>query len=311
MRSLPHWCPLSWLALASPAQAATYTVSEESDWYFEVESDDTSVVIYGNSNRACQESGPDPMLWLYDLSGTQVAFNDDGNHDSTDQCVSAMLTATLDTGVYRLRAGYFPQQNGIGYDGGEFTLVTDQTLATGFNTWNGVKFTYTPRYIEQTIDVSSYAGEIDSIVVTPLVRRTYDVNDYVSTQYAAYDASGSLLQGNITSSAPTNWVEVGSNWFQASVSTSVQDSTNWDTVKSRILAKDGEGWGGNYGTQVKEVSFKAKLDGSAEWTDLTSLLTNPYFNSINSNSAPNGWSSNASWDTCKGLTSSTVRLCCQ
>ena len=296
---------LAWFAPV-PAYAASYTVTEESDWYFEIEQDATDVVIYGNSNQSCEEGTIDPMLWLYNLSGTLVAVNDDGNHNETDQCVSAMLTATLDAGVYRLRAGYFPGRNGVGYDGGEYSLSTGLTLANNFSTYNGVRFSFNANYIEQTIDVSAYAGEIDYIIVTPLVKRFYDVNDYVRTQYAAYDSAGNLVQGNITASAPTSWVEVGSGWFQASVSTGVQDSTNWDTVKIRIWAKDGEGWGGNYGTQVKEVLFKAKLDGSTEWTDLTNLLTNPQFNSINSNSAPNGWSSNASWDTCRGLNSSTL-----
>ena len=289
-----------------PVYAATYTVTEESDWYFEVTEDDTNVVIYGNSNSSCEELTSDPYLWLYDLSGTLITGNDDGNHNSTNQCVSSKIDTTLDAGVYRLHAGYCCNQRGNGFDGGEYTLVTDLTLATNFSTYNGVRFSYNAAYIEQTIDVSSYAGEIDAILVTPLVKRFYDVNDYVATQYAAYDSAGNLLQGNITSSSPTSWVEVPSFWFQASISTNVQDSTNWDTVKIRVWAKDGEGWGGNYGTEIKEVSFKAKLDGSTEWTDLTNLMTNPQFNSINSNSAPNGWSSNASWDTCQGLTSSTL-----
>jgi len=288
------------------ANASSYTVTEESDWYFEIEQDATDVVIYGNSNSSCEELTSDPYLWLYDLSGTLITGNDDGNHNGTNQCVSSKIDTTLDAGVYRLHAGYCCNQRGNGFDGGEYTLVTDLTLATNFSTYNGVRFSYDAAYIEQTIDVSSYAGEIDSIVVTPLVKRSYDVNDYVATQYAAYDSAGNLLQGNITSSAPTSWVEVPSFWFSASTSTNVQDSTSWDTVKIRIWAKDGEGWGGNYGTEIKEVAFKAKLDGSTEWTDLTNLLTNPYFNSINSNSPPDGWSSDASWDTCQGLTSSTL-----
>lgn len=298
---------LAWFA-SVPAAAATYTVTEESDWYFEIEQDATNVVIYGNSNSACAGSFADPYLWVYDLSGNTLAQNDDGNHNSTDQCVSSKIDTTLDAGVYRLRAGYCCSSYGLGSNpsGNNYELVTDLTLATNFSTYNGVRFSYVPGYIEQTIDVSSYAGETDSIIVTPLVRRSGDVNDYVHTQYAAYDASGNLLQGNITASAPTSWTEVPSFWFSASTSTNVQDSTSWDTVKIRIWAKDGENWGGNYGTEIKEVAFKAKLDGSTEWTDLTNLLTNPQFNSINSNSAPNGWSSNASWDTCQGLTSSTL-----
>lgn len=288
------------------AYATSYTVTEESDWYFEIEQDATDVLIYGNSNSSCTQLASDPFLWLYDLSGTVLASNDDGNHNNDTQCVSSKIDTTLDAGVYRLHAGYCCSQRGNGYDGGEYELVTDLTLATNFSTYNGVRFSHSASYIEQTIDVSSYAGEIDAIVVTPLVKRFYDVNDYVQTQYAAYDSAGNLLQGNLTASAPTSWVEVGSNWFQASVSSNVQDSTNWDTLKIRIWAKDGEGWGGNYGTEIKEVSFQAKLDGSGVWTDLTSLLTNPQFNSINSNSPPNGWSSNASWDTCQSLYTSTL-----
>ena len=214
--------PVALLAFfAPPVYATSYTVTEESDWYFEVEQDDTNVVIYGNSNSSCNELTSDPFLWVYDLSGTSVASNDDGNHNSTNQCVSSKIDTTLDAGVYRLHAGYCCSQRGNGYDGGEYELVTDLTLATDFSTYNGVRFSYTSNYIEQTIDVSSYAGEIDSIVVTPLVKRSGEANDYVATQYAAYDSTGNLLQGNLSSSAPTSWVEVGSGWFQASVSTSV------------------------------------------------------------------------------------------
>ena len=74
---------LAWFAPV-PAAAASYTVTEESDWYFEIDEDSTAVTIYGNSNRSCPESGPDPMLWLYDLSGDEVAVNDDGNHNSVN-----------------------------------------------------------------------------------------------------------------------------------------------------------------------------------------------------------------------------------
>jgi hypothetical protein len=48
------------------ARAESYTVPEESDWYFTVEADQTLVVIYGNSNRECNEPGADPYLWYDD-----------------------------------------------------------------------------------------------------------------------------------------------------------------------------------------------------------------------------------------------------
>src|SRR5210317_1321795 len=116
----------------SVARASSYTVTEESDWYFEIEQDATNVVIYGNSNSACAGSFADPYLWVYDLSGNTLAQNDDGNHNSTDQCVSSKIDTTLDAGVYRLRAGYCCRSYGLGSNpsGNNYELVTDLTLAT-------------------------------------------------------------------------------------------------------------------------------------------------------------------------------------
>lgn len=128
---------LAWFA-PTPAAAASYTVTEESDWYFEIEQDGTDVVIYGNSNSSCTQLASDPFLWLYDLSGTVLASNDDGNHNNDTQCVSSKIDTTLDAGVYRLHAGYCCSLRENGYDGGEYSLVTDLTLATNFSTYNGV-----------------------------------------------------------------------------------------------------------------------------------------------------------------------------
>ena len=113
--------------------ASSYTVTEESDWYFTL-SETTLVTIYGNSNQSCNELTSDPMLWLYDSSDVQVAVNDDGNHNSDNQCVSAKLYVTLNAGDYRLRAGYYPQQLGLGntreWGDGTYELVADFDLST-------------------------------------------------------------------------------------------------------------------------------------------------------------------------------------
>ena len=55
--------------------AASYTVTEESDWYLTVEQDQTLVVIYGNSNQSCEEATVDPYLWLYDDKDTLIQRN--------------------------------------------------------------------------------------------------------------------------------------------------------------------------------------------------------------------------------------------
>lgn len=115
---------LAWFA--PPAFADSVTVTEESDWYFTVDTDDTLVVIYGNSNQDCENLTVDPYLWLY-LDDILIASDDDGNHVQ-GQCLSSKLYITLNAGDYRLRAGYYPQQNGLGYDGGQYELLTDFTL---------------------------------------------------------------------------------------------------------------------------------------------------------------------------------------
>lgn len=120
----------AWFAPSS-ASAASYTVSEESDLYFSIESDNTLVVIYGNSNSPCSGSFADPYLWVYEdgpeSSGALVAQNDDGNHNSNDQCVSSKIYTTLNAGDYRLRAGYCCSQGGLGYNpsGYDYEIVTD------------------------------------------------------------------------------------------------------------------------------------------------------------------------------------------
>jgi hypothetical protein len=295
----------AWMAPV-PAAAASYTVTEESDWYFEVTEDDTNVVIYGNSNSSCTQLASDPFLWLYDLSGTVLASNDDGNHNNETQCVSSKIDTTLDAGVYRLHAGYCCSQRGNGYDGGEYTLVTDQTLAANFSTWNGIRFTSDPYYVDQDIDISEYAGNINSLIVTPVVRSSGSTNDYVRTTYTVFDADGNWKAGFWLHEPPVAWHLVGQNWFQASVSANVGNTQDWHTLKIRVWGKSGEQGGGNYGLELKEVQFKMKVNNSTQWIDFTDSLINPYFNSINSSSAPDGWSSNASWDTCQGLTSSTL-----
>ena len=123
---------LAWFA-PSPAAAASYTVSEETDFYFTIESDDTLVVIYGNSNESCEAVTTDPYLWLYDdnpeSTGQLIAQNDDGNHNDNDQCVSSKIYTTLNAGDYRLRAGYCCSQVGLGntmsWGDGTYEIVTD------------------------------------------------------------------------------------------------------------------------------------------------------------------------------------------
>jgi len=94
------------------ARAESYTVPEESDWYFSIDEDQTLVIIYGNSNRECNEPGADPYLWLYDSNNSLISQDDDSNHGA-GQCVSSKIYITLNAGDYRLRAGYYPQQQGL------------------------------------------------------------------------------------------------------------------------------------------------------------------------------------------------------
>ena len=51
------------LIMPSTAQAASYTVTQESEWEFTVTQTET-VYIYGNSNEPCGSVTADPYLWL-------------------------------------------------------------------------------------------------------------------------------------------------------------------------------------------------------------------------------------------------------
>jgi hypothetical protein len=97
----------AWMAPVSAA-AASYTVTEESDWYFEVDARQHRCPYLRQLKQSCApREHADPFLWLYDLSGTRYS------HQMTTvtttmnrQCVSSKIDTTLDAGVYRLRAGY-------------------------------------------------------------------------------------------------------------------------------------------------------------------------------------------------------------
>lgn len=106
----------------SIVNAASYTVTVESEWTFTLDEAQT-VYIYGNSNLSCSESPADPHLWLYNSDGSLVTQDDDGNHNSTDQCVSAKIVTQLGAGSYTIRAGYCCSQRGLGYDGLDYELV--------------------------------------------------------------------------------------------------------------------------------------------------------------------------------------------
>jgi len=126
---------IAFMALLFPgtAFAYSYTVSEESDLYFTIDNDNTLVVIYGNSNRECNQPGADPYLWVYEdgveSSGALIVANDDGNHGQ-GQCVSSKIYTTLDAGDYRLRAGYCCSLRGLGSNpsGYDYEIVTDLTF---------------------------------------------------------------------------------------------------------------------------------------------------------------------------------------
>ena len=117
--------------------ASTYTVAEESDWYFTL-TEDSQVIIYGNSDAGCNEFSTDPYLWLYDSDGTLIAQDDDSNHNTQDQCVSSKIYTTLVAGEYRIRAGYCCSIRGLGsnpYNDLTYTLVLD------FEAWQGTTTT--------------------------------------------------------------------------------------------------------------------------------------------------------------------------
>jgi len=147
---------LAWFA--PTVDASSYTVTEESEWTFSLNEAKT-VYIYGNSNRSCNEGGADPYLWLYDdgpeSDGSLITQNDDGNHNSTDQCVSSKIVANLGAGDYLIHAGYCCNQRGLGYDGPDYELViTDVELTGGTPTTTTTTTTTVPQTIGVPVNLT-------------------------------------------------------------------------------------------------------------------------------------------------------------
>jgi len=153
-RKLSKAC-LAWFFIVAfvavtPAYATNYQVTGLSDWYFFLDSTQ-EVTIYGNSDEGCNQTdwettGTDPYLFLYEYENngqdTYITEDDDANHDNETQCVSSKIVTTLDSGVYRLRAGYWDENSGSTIEGStgnpdyeqdwgdlNYTLVTDLTLS--------------------------------------------------------------------------------------------------------------------------------------------------------------------------------------
>jgi len=153
-RKLSKAC-LAWFFIVAfvavtPAHATNYQVTGLSDWYFFLDSTQ-EVTIYGNSDEGCNQTdwettGTDPYLFLYEYENngqdTYITEDDDANHDTETQCVSSKIVTTLDSGVYRLRAGYWDENSGSTVEGTtgnpdyeqdwgdlNYTLVTDLTLS--------------------------------------------------------------------------------------------------------------------------------------------------------------------------------------
>lgn len=128
---------LAVFADSARAEDTTTSVTAESEWQFSVDQTKT-VYIYGNSNQSCSEVTVDPYLWLYsdngESSGQLIAQNDDGNHNSQDQCVSSKIVVELEPGDYLIRAGYCCQQLGLGarpaWGNGIYELVISDVVLT-------------------------------------------------------------------------------------------------------------------------------------------------------------------------------------
>lgn len=184
-----------------------------------------------------------------------------------------------------------------------YGLIAPFTQSVGASTFNVVIFSYNTDYIEQSVNISQYAGQISEWSIEATAKNTQGGPDKLGLGVAVHDASTSaVVEVNNDGGQMSN---LGQSWINIALSSATPDSSNWETMTIRIFGKDAENWGGNYGPSVKSISLKLKLNGSSEWTDATSLLTNPDFSSVSSD-APVGWTSNQQWAPCQGVTSATL-----
>lgn len=184
-----------------------------------------------------------------------------------------------------------------------YGLVAPFASTARASTVNVVIFSYNTDYIEQQIDLSQYAGQITSWSVEVLAKDTQGGPDKIGIGVQATGPSGSpILSTNMDGSTLSN---LSSSWSTTTLTATVSASNDWASLAVRIFGKDAENWGGNYGPSVRSISVKLKLNESPEWTDITSLITNPDFSSV-SNNSPTGWSSNRGWAPCQGVQSATL-----
>lgn len=158
----------------------------------------------------CTDGILDPFLRVYDPSGTQIAYNDDGYTPCNSFSSSIVQFSVLVAGTYRFEANAY-----AGPDG-EFTLTIDRTANTVNNvlTFNGV----VTNGVANTHDVTLNAG--DQVTAThvcsdgtldPLLR----VNDPSGTQVASND-DGYTTCNSFRSSIVTFTAQVTGNYvFEA------------------------------------------------------------------------------------------------
>ena len=103
---------------AGEASAATYSVTPNQNFYFSLVSS-TSVVFYTSNNGSV-----DPDLYLYNLQGTQLAYD----YDSAGS-LNSRISITLPAGDYRLYATYY-QTWGLYTLNSAFNLSTIATSTT-------------------------------------------------------------------------------------------------------------------------------------------------------------------------------------
>jgi len=238
-----YWAAVLVAVVGVTVYADTVQIETRTDLYFTIDTDETLVAIYGNSNRSCEEFGADPYLWLYQ-NDQLIASDDDSNHNNLDNCLSSKIYLTLDAGDYMIRAGWYPDENA---EGEPYELQTDlavspstTTSTTTTTTTTTTSTTTSTTTTTTTIPATTSTTSTTSTTTTPpttstTTSTTTTTPPTTSTTEVTSTTSTTTTIPTTTSTSSTTTSVVSTTTSTSSTTTTSSSTTTSSTTTSTLI----------------------------------------------------------------------------
>ena len=133
-------------------------------------------------------------------------------------------------------------------------LLGPTALRAEAQTTSAIVFSYGYDYVGQAVDISSFAGSMTTVSATVSAKQVQNGPDRIAVKLLFRNGEGqqvhSLNDPVQYETAPVEWGDIT---FVADLS--AFDTSSWTEMVVEIWGKDGENWGGNYGTAVESISL--------------------------------------------------------